>query len=314
MHSTNLAYCLMSDMRLMRRSIASVALALLGCRIAMASPLDVVGACAFKRDDMQFQGSAQEQAACLLRTVLPWGRVEPTQAALPEGLRQRVDQPMAKWKSPLRQYLAQQGLSERDLGGSLDAPLSAALRDDGVPVQARYFVIHDTSWPFLDAQDFPREDDAHLNDLGAYAHPSTALAHVFVNRIGQAFTAHTFDEPWRATKLEMRAIGLAAKGLFLHVELVQPRRRDTSGPTGNDALAPKPGFTEAQYDMLALLYLAASVRAGHGLVPALHAAVDDGLADGHDDPQNFQLSDFNASLTRLEARLALLTTALTPTN
>ena len=30
----------------------------------------------------------------------------------------------------------------------------------------------------------------------------------------------------RATKLESRVIGLPAKGLFLHVETVMPRRRD----------------------------------------------------------------------------------------
>ena len=42
----------------------------------------------------------------------------------------------------------------------------------------------------------------------------------------------------------------------------------------NDAQAPTPGFTAAQYDGLALLYVIASVRAGAWLVPAFHAPID----------------------------------------
>jgi hypothetical protein len=75
------------------------------------------------------------------------------------------------------------------------------------------------------------------------------------------------------------------------------------GGRGNDGLAPDPGFTPAQYDRLALLYIAASVRKGTWLIPAFHAVLDTGFANGHDDPQNFSLADWSASLSRLQAAL-----------
>ena len=91
------------------------------------------------------------------------------------------------------------------------------------------------------------------------------------------------------TKFARDNLQESAKGLQLHVELVQPRRSDPDGKIGNDAIAPEPGFTESQLDRLALLYLAASVRRGEWLVPAFHADLDAGIPDAHDDPQNFDL-------------------------
>jgi hypothetical protein len=91
-----------------------------------------------------------------------------------------------------------------------------------------------------------------------------------------------------------------AKGLELHIELIQPRRHDPSYPNpNNDRFAPDPGFTDAQYGRLALLYLCASVRRGTWLIPAYHSAVDAGIKDAHDDPQNFELKRFAKSLKRL---------------
>jgi len=58
---------------------------------------------------------------------------------------------------------------------------------------------------------------------------------------------------------------------------------------GIDATAPTPGFTAAQLDRLALTYVAASVRRGQWMIPAFHAAIDVGLPNAHDDPQNFDL-------------------------
>ena len=47
-----------------------------------------------------------------------------------------------------------------------------------------------------------------------------------------------------------------------------------------------------QYEKLALLYLAASIRRGTFLIPAYHSAIDAGIKDAHDDPQNFELEKF----------------------
>jgi hypothetical protein len=64
-------------------------------------------------------------------------------------------------------------------------------------------------------------------------------------------------------------------------------------------VAPQPGFSEAQYRRLALLYVAASLRAGTWLIPAYHAVLDSGFDGGHDDPQNFDLAVWDARLGAL---------------
>jgi hypothetical protein len=48
----------------------------------------------------------------------------------------------------------------------------------------------------------------------------------------------------------------------------------------------------------------ASVRAGSWLIPAYHSVIDEGISNKHDDPQNFELASFAASLERLMAELA----------
>ncbi len=162
---------------------------------------------------------------------------------------------------------------------------------------ARYFVIHDTSTPALGAVDrFPDDIDtsASVNDLDRYPRGDKALAHVFVDRRGIFRVDKDFGEPWRATKRESHIIGLPAKGLFLHIEFVQPRRSDAGGI---EALAPNPGFTPAQYETLAILYVVASRRAGTWLIPAFHNRVDAGIPDAHDDPQRFEITRFDAAIT-----------------
>jgi hypothetical protein len=74
-------------------------------------------------------------------------------------------------------------------------------------------------------------------------------AHLFINRRGEILVGHEMSVPWRATKLETN-IGEPSEGMFIHVESVQPRRSDPRGGPKNDAVAPKPGFTAAQYERL----------------------------------------------------------------
>jgi hypothetical protein len=115
--------------------------------------------------------------------------------------------------------------------------------------------------------------------------------------------SHELSIPWRETRFEQAAnFSGALKGLFLHVELIQPRRSAGRG-WRNDAQTPDPAFTAAQYDRLALLYVVASVRAEHWLVPAFHAALDADIPNGHDDPLNFDVASFAESLEKLMAKL-----------
>jgi len=205
-------------------------------------------------------------------------------------------------RAELRRWLADRSLDE-PLGESLLRTVAYARDNDRLSRPATYFVIHDTSTPNYGSLPWPRniDDDPKINNLERYRCANDIeRAHVFINRSGAVMLAHDFEVPWRATKFEMATnFAGALKGLFLHAELIQPRRRDPKYGRGNDFLAPSPGFTRPQYDALALVYVVASVRAGFWLVPAFHAVLDEGIRDKHDDPQNFELDEFAASLERL---------------
>jgi hypothetical protein len=259
---------------------------------------DFVGYCRFDIARLAFAGAPADQAACLLRHVGPGGALADAPAVLPAPLAARLDQPTGVDRAKLARNPRVRRVSPQ-LADHLDEPVSRGNDNDPAAPLARYFVIHDTSEPNLGAAPaFPPDIDTSdaVNDLSHYLGPD-AVAHVFINRRGEVVVGHDLGAPWRATKLESKVIGLPAKGLFLHVENQQPRRADPGGPPGNDRIAPVPGLTAAQYDSLALVYVIASVRAGRWLIPAFHAAIDEGLPDAHDDPQNFDLAAFGAAVT-----------------
>jgi hypothetical protein len=47
----------------------------------------------------------------------------------------------------------------------------------------------------------------------------------------------------------------------------------------------------------------ASVRRGSWLIPAFHSAIDAGIKDAHDDPQNFELEKFAKALENLVKKI-----------
>lgn len=283
----------------MRAIAAALPLLILSMPAVQAADVE---RCVFDRAQFSYPGTAREQAQCLLRPVRKWGKVDKAMPELPTALGS-VGEPAATLKRDLRKYLADKQIAETSLGGSLDGAVSATAGGAGASKPARYFVIHDTSAPWLgNATGFPANTDARLNAMAQYG-GADSVAHVFVNRLGKTLVGHDFSVPWRATKLETKSIGTASRGLFLHVELLQPRRRDPAGGPKNDAIAPEPGFTDAQYDMLALLYAVASARAGSWMIPAFHATLDQGLSDAHDDPQNFDLAKFGVALEKLKSAI-----------
>ena len=181
-------------------------------------------------------------------------------------------------------------------------PISRARDNDPDAPQARYFVIHDTSGPNFGRRPFPANIDEHrsINNLGRFrCGDGWETAHVIINRTGAMLLGHELSEPWRAMRFERATrFGTDLKGLFLHVELMQPRRSQPGRGRRNDARAPTPGFSDIQYDRLALVYTIASVRSGRWLIPAFHVAIDSGIRGGHDDPQNFEIEAFAASIER----------------
>ena len=288
-----------------RKTLIAACLALGGC--AFFEPYEApkpFGPCGFDVATLQFAGDALTQARCLLRPVAPGGVLSPAPADLPRQLALVIGQPVGDLKAQLRLDLEARHVDDAAIGGSLDAPLSRARDGDPGSPAARYFVLHDTSVPWLgDAATFPPDDDPSLNDLARFSGPD-AVAHMFVNRNGATLMGHDFGVPWRATQLETRRVGVAARGLFLHVEFAQPRRRDPAGGPRNDLVAPTPGFTDAQYRQMALLYAVASARRGDWLIPAFHAALDEGIPGAHDDPQHFEIERFANAVWHLRLVLA----------
>ena len=290
--------------------------------------LKSMGPCSFDPERLQFAGDPKQQTACLIQPVAKRAKLGSPLDALPEILAARVGQSaLLPSRDALRAYLSTQGL-EDDFAAHLSLPIARANDNDADAPMARYFVIHDTSGPFLGVTPFPTDIDTHrkINNLAGHrCEDGWESAHVVISRSGGVLLGHELAIPWRATTFE-RAVQFDGrlKGLFLHVEMIQPRRgeyrmvkvkrkgrraRWVRRGAKNDAIAPLPGFSAAQYDRLALVYTIASVRADRWLIPAFHAVIDNHIRGGHDDPQNFELAKFAASLARLTERLQPETTA-----
>jgi len=288
------------------------------CRFAKRPPVvlndrQVAGFCKFDHDALSFSGTPAEQARCLLNPVEPVGRLGPSMDTLPAALARRVgngaDLPS---RETLASLLRDRGATP-DLIDTLAQPVSHAHDNDPQARSATYIVFHDTSTPNYRTQPWPVsiDDDPKINNLARYeCSNDIERAHVFINRSGKIFLAHDFTVPWRATKFESaKNFGTALKGLFLHIELIQPRRALKGYGRNNDFLAPTPGFSQAQYDSLALIYTVASRRAGFWMIPAFHSVLDEGIRNKHDDPQNFELAAFAQSLDALVSELRTRTAA-----
>lgn len=279
----------------MRKSALAAAL-LLTATPALA---EEVGECRFDRDALTFAGTPVEQATCLLRKVELLGEKKPQ--PLPAVIARLLSGESAPTAAQKAAALVAFPQPYRDYAATF-ADLPLAKTAAGLPTL--YFVIHDTSTPFLGSEPFPRDldNDWKVNDFTPYMNGSIApdpVAHIFLSRYGQIWAGHEFSEGWRATKLESRIIGPAARGRFVHIETVQPRRA-LPGFTGQGHTeGPLPGFSKAQYRQLAALYVYTSARAGRWLIPGFHATVDAGIPDAHDDPQHFELGEFARELERL---------------
>lgn len=276
------------------------------CSFAKRPPVvlkNPAGVCQFDFELLRFAGAPVEQARCLLHPVQPVGRLGAPLEVLPEVLALRVGGDLDLPSHDALAALLRQRGAPQEMIASLRDPVSHAHDDDPLSRSATYIVFHDTSTPNYRGQPWPVsiDDDPKINNLARYqCDNDIERAHVFINRQGAILFAHDFTVPWRATKFETaKNFGTALKGLFLHVELIQPRRALRGYGRRNDFLAPDPGFSQAQYDTLALTYAVASRRAGFWLIPAFHAVLDEGIRDKHDDPQNFRLDVFAASLDRL---------------
>jgi len=250
--------------------------------------------CSFDQLHLSFVGSPVEQARCLLRFVKRLGNVDDIPTTLPPVLNGLLSAPqtLTVTKAQLRSHLQRHGISESTVGGSVDDPVCRADTNNPSARLAQYFVIHDTSTKLHSGQTF---DPNFVNTASWSGNALSSLlrgkTHIYITRLGETLTDADYLTPRRATQFELHPAHTLFRGLFLHHELVQPRM----GPGTSDPESPDPGFTQIQYDRLALQYLLASVRRGSWMIPAFHCVLDLHVGD-HDDPQRFSLGQWDSAL------------------
>jgi hypothetical protein len=263
-----------------------------------------LGLCKFDAQKRAFAGTPAQQAACLTREVQKRGNIGAE--TITPFLKDLVGTP-APGVQAVQRLLDSRQIKPAEIGGPL-----------GQSIKASYFIIHDTSTPNCSESgiaaatcpkrgEFPpnRDDASWPVNKNFGGHPKKApnrLAHVFNNRVGVSVTEVDFADHFVTTKFEQCVDADAKTRLFVGIENIQPRIGDPPIPPAgkrlNDAEAPTPGFAPAQYDRLALLYLVASTRRGQWLIPVFHAVLDQMYADGHDDPQRFDMPAFSAAVQK----------------
>lgn len=251
---------------------------------------------------MKFQGTKPEQARYLLKFVKKYAELGDELSVLPAFIDSLMnDEAKIPRKKELKRYLKKNQIADIEIGGAIDSPICAVNGE-----KASYFVIHDTSNFLAGATAFPADvDSASWGGNRLDNKLDFKLTHIFINRLGKSITSNNFSKAVHGTKFELPTrnplITKNIKGSFIHIEVVQPRIADPGKK--NDAIAILPGFTTPQYQRLALLYLVASVRKGDWLVPTFHAVLDNGIKDGHDDPQNFEIDKFDQALSTVYHQL-----------
>ena len=242
-------------------------------------------------DRCDLKATAVEQARCLLRPVKKFAHLGDPLQELPAPLLTLIGQSTATsvTHDQLKRYLDAKGIREADVGGVLSVKLSTP----------KYFVIHDTS-DLLTSTEFPatiNDAASSLNNLSRRV--TRKVAHIYIDRAGHSSTAVNFESLTPPSGTKFGLCHRSQRTAFLHIENIQPRIRDRSVKFPNDALAPEPGFSEAQLERLALIYVVASVRSGRWLIPTYHSSIDLGFPDRHDDPQNFDVQTWAAKLRGL---------------
>lgn len=261
------------------------------------------GLCKFDVQKQKFEGTPTEEASCLTREVKRVGEIG--KETITQFLTGIVGKTAPTIQS-VQTLLDSQNINAKDIGGLINKPISA-----------NYFIIHDTSTPNCSDPgpvkgcqvqgEFPanRDDASWLfnREFGGHPRPyPDRAAHAMTNRVGESITEGDFAETIPTTKFETCVDKSAKTKLFVGVENIQPRIGDpkipSPGKKANDRDAPIPGFTKKQYERLALLYLVASARRGHWLIPAFHGVIDNFYSSGHDDPQHFKMDEFSAAVQR----------------
>ena len=238
--------------------------------------IKTMGPCGFDPTTMSFQGEPAEQAKCLMRGMDQSRNLAPPVESLPPAAyrprrhRTRPAQPRGAEHIPVQ---ARSGMGFRRL--SVDAGVARQRqrsgRADGALFRHSRHQRAEFRPPLLSRRRRWRlQDQQSRPSSNARTAGERRMSSSTVPAACCSITSCPFPGA-RPNSSRRRISAGALKGLFLHVELIQPRRAAGHGRR-NDAQSPTPAFTTAQYDRLALLYVIASVRASRWLIPAYHAA------------------------------------------
>ena len=214
------------------------------------------------RDRCDLNAAALVQAKCLLRPVKKFAHLGGPLQELPAPLDTLVGQPTGTTQEQLKRFLAAKGIREADVGGALSVRLPAP----------KYFVIHDTS-DLLTSNEFPstiNDAASSLNNLSRRV--TRKVAHLYIDRTGRSATAVNFESSTPPSGTKFGSCHRPQRSAFLHIENIQPRLRDRSVRFPNDALAPEPGFSEAQLERLALVLCGCERPIGQVVDPGLSFA------------------------------------------
>jgi hypothetical protein len=251
---------------------------------------------------MRFTGPPASQARYLLRYVHFKGHIGDTLKMLPAFLDSiMMDLLPVVSRDELRNYISRKGIDSMDIGGNISRPLSQTRSG----ITAGYFIIHDASNlmnpPYKHFTSVVNSPKWYHNQI--WRQKNFRWAHAFINRFGESITSNDFEKPVYGTKFEKSdnnpGIGDTCVGNFIHIENIQPRRSSRRRRPYNDIIAISPGFTDRQYERLALLYLTASARKEGWLIPSFHAVIDEGIKDAHGDPQNFELIKWTNAIKKI---------------
>lgn len=275
-------------------SLSSCALLALSVLAGGSADAAVYGPCRFNSASLAFDGSVADTAACLLRRVKEKGAGAVAQP-VPPWLLSHITRSVDITPAQVSAYLSAHSIAPGDLTSQLTA---------GDTPTRRYFVIHDTSSPEIPGTSFPatiNEQSYSGNALTGWTDTSRRV-NLITSRDGRSrlFQDWSRSRPAPATKIEQNSMVPAARERFVHVENIQPRLNPDHTFFWQ---APNPGFAPAQEQRLALAYVIASSRAGHWLIPAYHFNIDEGIANGHDDPQHADLASWVARVETIVAEM-----------
>ena len=201
------------------------------CRFPKKPPatLKNMGPCHFDVETSSFAGDAVEQARCLVTPVRTGGYLNERLEKLPPAFQDYVgnakDMPS---RDALRALLRERGLEDM-FGPGLSKPVSHAHDDDPMSRGATYFVIHDTSSPNFGNKAWPADIDADQGHQQARAlclfEQHRARAHLHQSLRRDSVSARFRKTLARDQVRDRDQFRHALRGLFIHNELIQPRKR-----------------------------------------------------------------------------------------